>query len=120
MSIVLTGCGNTVVTGRTVINDSLVIKYRRGEGTRYVAYRTIFDCWHVSLVLANRATGTTVVTGIAAFADDFGTTMVDKGIGEINRVMTDTTIFGSTLMDRGIGRTSGTERDITGVTTMAG
>lgn len=78
------------------------------ETAGYVTDAAIFGRWDVTRVFANSATGTAIVTGIAAFAHDFGAIVIDKGVSEISGVMADTAILVG-LMNRCVRLTLGVQ-----------
>ena len=89
----------TIVAGGTVIGNTGMIKHRRYKGaTGYVADIAILVCWNVTGMLADRATCTAIMTGLALFTYDIRAGMVDKSIEEVCRVMAGAAIFVSALM----------------------
>lgn len=106
----------TVVTRGAIVDDTRMIEHCGLETAGYVTDTAIFGRRDVTRVLANSATGSAIVTGIAAFAHDFWTIVIDKGVSEIGGVMADTAILVG-LMNRCIRLPPGVERhEITVVT----
>lgn len=85
-------------------------EHRGLEAARYVTDTAILVGHDMTRVLANRATGTTIMTGVAALTHNFGTGMVDKGVSEIGGVVAHTTILVG-LMNGRIRLRSGIERN---------
>jgi hypothetical protein len=85
-------------------------EHRGLEAARYVTDTAILVGHDMTRVLANRATGTTIMTGVAALTHNFGAAMVDKGVSEIGGVVAHTTILVG-LMNGRIRLRSGIERN---------
>lgn len=88
-----TCCRRTIVARRTVIDDTRMTEHCGLETARYVTDIAIFSCHDVTRILANRATSTTIVAGVAAFTHNFGAAVIDEGTSKIGGVVADTTIL---------------------------
>jgi len=98
---ILAGCRNTVVAGGTVIYNAGMIKHRGGKSAGHVTDTAILVCCNVGRIglgsLAYRYN--TIMTGVAAFARNFGTGMIYKSACEISGVMARPAILHSALMN---------------------
>ena len=94
-------CGNAVVAGGAVINNTSMIKHRGGKRAGYVTDTAIQVCWHVGRIdfgsLASRCNP--IMTGVAAFTRNFGTGMIHKSACEISGVMARPAVLCCTLMN---------------------
>jgi hypothetical protein len=82
-----TDCRYSVVARDTVINNAGMIKHRGGKRAGYVTGTAVFVGYKVAGMLTNCAAGTTIMTGVTAFTDNVGGTMINKSVSEINNVM---------------------------------
>ena len=87
------GRRGTIVARCTVVDDTRMTENGGLETARHVTDTAIFGCCNMTRILANRATGTTIVAGVAAFADDFGAIVIDKGFSEIGGVVAHTAVL---------------------------
>ena len=84
------GCVDTIMAGRTIIDDTGVIEYSRCKGSAgHVADAAILGGYHMGRIdLRIFASGCgTVMAGIAARGQHGGVGMVDIRVGKISRVM---------------------------------
>ena len=90
-----------------------MIKRRRYKGAAgYVTDAAILACYNVADILADRTTSAAIMTGIAPFARNVRSAVVDKCIEEVSRVMAGAAIFISALMNRRIRCPTGTNSNI--------
>ena len=97
------GCIDTIVAGRTVINDTGVIEYCRCKGSAgHVTDAAILGSWHVRWIDLRTfaSSGDTIVAGVAAGGQHGGIGMVDIRVAKISRVMTESAILSSRRMWR--------------------
>ena len=84
------GRGNTIVTGRTIIDDTAMIEHRRCKAaTRGMTDAAVLGCRHVGwihLCILTRCVST-IVAGVTAFTHDCWPGVVYKGTKEAGRVM---------------------------------
>ena len=114
------GCCYTIVAGCTVIGNTGMVKHRRYKGAAgCVADIAILIRWNVAGMLAGRTACTAIMTGVAPFAHNVGSAVVDKCTEEISRVMAGAAISISALMNRRIRRTFGANGNIIHTTIMA-
>ena len=95
-----------------------MIKHCGSKGTGYVTEAAILVCYNMTIIFTGRID--TVMTVITPLAQHFWAGMVDKCIGEINGVMTYTTILGCVLMSWRIRCSSGSSRNIIHTAVMTG
>ena len=88
-----TDCCYRVVARDTVINNAGMIKHRGAKRTRHVTGTAVLVGYNVAAMLTNGATGTTIMTGVTAFADNVRIGMINKSVSEINSVMAYAAIF---------------------------
>jgi len=84
------GCVDTIVAGRTVINDTGMIEYCRCKGSAgHVTDAAILGGYHMGRIDLRifASGGGTVMAGIATRGQHRGVGMVDIGVGKISRVM---------------------------------
>ena len=97
-----------------------MIKHRRYKcAAGDVTDTAILIRWNVASTLANRTTSAAIMTGLAPFAHNVGSAMIDKCTEESSRVMAGSTIFIGALMQCGIRRTSGANGNIIYTTIVA-
>ncbi len=103
----------TIVARRAITGNTGMIKHRWYKGAAgYVADTAILRGWKVTGMLAGRTACTAIMTGVAPFAHNVGSAVVDKSIKESSRVMAGSAIFISALMNRRIRRCSGTNSNV--------
>ena len=101
------------MAGDAVIGDAGMVKHRWDKGAAGdVTNTAILIRWNVTCMLAGRTACTAIMTGVAPFAHNVGSAMVDKCTEEISRVMAGTAIFIGDLMNRRIRRPSGSSCNI--------
>ena len=96
-------CEDTIVAGRTVINDTDMIEYCRCKGSAgHVTDTAILGSWHVGRIDLRTfaSSGDTVMAGVAAGGQHGGVGMVDMRVGKISRVMTKSAIVSGRWMWR--------------------
>ena len=109
-----TGRRRAIVARGAIVDDTRMIEHGGLETAGYVTNTAIFGRRDVTRILANRAAGATIMTGVAAFAHDFRAIVIDKGVSEIGGVMADTAILVG-LMNRRIRLTPGIQRHKTSI-----
>ena len=114
------GCCYTIVARGTITGNTGMIKHCRYKSAAgYVADIAILICWNVSGMLADRTTSAAIMTGVAPFAYNVGSAVVDKSTEEISRVMAGAAIFAGVLVNCCICRPSGTNSHVVCTTIVA-
>lgn len=110
------------MTGRTVVDDALVIEYGREE----IATRDVTDAavlrrryvWRARpRIHADRIDA--IVAGITTHRHHLRTVMIHESLEEVRRVMTGETVTACIVMDRRIRFTQGADRNISRTAVMA-
>ena len=97
------GCVDTIVAGRTVIDDTGVIEYSRCKGSAgHVTDAAILGGYHMGRIDLRifASGGGTVMAGIAARGQHDGIAVIDKRVGKTNRVMAKSAIVSGSGMWR--------------------
>lgn len=117
-----TGCGHTVMTRGTVIDDTCMIENGRAESTASDMTNTaVIRRRHVRRtglgILAGRIDA--IVTGVAPQYCNLGTAVINKGIEETCRVMAGRTVAAGIVMNGRIRLAPGTDRNMVRAAVMA-
>ena len=112
---IFAGRRNTIVAGRAIIDNTLMIEHRRCKGAAgYMTDVAILVCCYMRGIGPGILTDciNTIVAGITPLTHNFGSVVVYKRIEEVSRVMTHRTITACVAMNYRIRSPSGPNSNI--------